>query len=113
MTAIDVYGGYGLEALLTLHGEPVACSVTDEIYRYLLTIGDNTMRAYDYRERVGSASGAMWDSARISLADCARVVNAVRAYGWQCTEAEVSLFARWDSGQELTAEDFEGVTVKA
>ena len=75
-----------------------------EANRTTVTIGGATFRYRRYFEWMGNWC---WDMAQMDAPTVLELLNHLKRLGWDCNEAESSLFARWRELGDLTMEDLE------
>jgi hypothetical protein len=93
-----------VDDLIYLEGEPVSCNVNE---RQNLEVDNLRFYLENYNTWVGNIC---WDCATLESADIAKIVNYLRLIGWDCTEAETSLFDAYHDGEPITAKMLEDLT---
>jgi len=89
-----------VDDLICLEGEPVSC-----IYLpCALMIGSLWFEHKGYQTWVGNIC---WDCATLESVHIATIINYLRSIGWDCTEAETSLFEAYHNGNPITAKMLE------
>jgi len=90
-----------VDDLICLAGEPVPCST--HLPR-ALRINSLRFKHKGYQTWVGNIC---WDCATLESAHIATIINYLRSIGWDCTEAETSLFEAYHNGKPITAKMLE------
>lgn len=86
-----------------LEGDPVSCTATSPS---VLNIAGLSFNLKGYGRWVGNIC---WDCATLESTHVATIINYLRTLGWSCTEAESSLFDKFHSGQDITAQELEAL----
>jgi hypothetical protein len=92
-----------IDDLIYLEGQSASCQVQFHRPRWL-EIGGLRFNLKGYRRWVGNIC---WDCATLEHIHVPRIIEHLRTIGWDCTEAETSLWEAYRDGQPITAKMLE------